>query len=344
MTKAIFCFSILSILIFAQENSLKISYTSLKDGVNKDFVVTALGELTYRKSFLEHNLDILAGVTGSYSLNQNTTPTFFSSIDQQHLLINKLSADLYMGYHDMVSVGREKMQLNLLNGSFDGFLWSHQSGNLSVKTYYFRHYTYLTETLYENKHIENLKGITINYAYGNFDSELTYFHENNTHRSDLYIGFIHKPFKLGLEHLQLLSPSLPNERAYKLHTGVRYRHLYLETGYIDVYDGALDKVYTFGGSEFNTFGLTGFLNRQNAKQHYINLIYNAHPIYTKIHLGKTDYDVGAFSYIGKEAGMIFGYRFEPFPFTLELLTQKSNQAGFFGARASWVHTNLEYKF
>jgi len=89
---------------------------------------------------------------------------------------------------------------------------------------------------------------------------------------------------------------------------------------------------------------SGFLNRQDAKQHYINLIYNNRPLYTKIHLGKTDYAIGAFPYIGKEAGLIFGYRHKPFRFTLELLTQKSNQPGFFGKRTSWVHTNLEYRF
>jgi len=345
MVKTVSLFALCSVVALAQiDSSLQLQQTTLKQGSTQDQVSSLFGKTAFKKSFLEGDLDVTAGIMGNVVLKKNAPLNFFTTLNYSQFLIDQLSADYYINNQTMVSLGREKMNLNLLNGSFDGALVASSFGDFFLKTYLFEHYSYLVPTLYENQNINELAGVTLNYTKAWFDSELSYFNENSEHRSDIYLGYLQKPFKAGVELLQFVSSTQPNERAYKLHMGARVKHFYGEVGYLDVYDGALNRIYQFGGSEFNTFGLTGFLNNQNAQNGYVDLLYRAKPLYVKLHGGETNFDVGATNYLGKEFGLTLGYTYRDIHATLQAMTQKSNQAGLLGQRTSWIHTNLEYRF
>lgn len=328
----------------AQNNFIQTQYTSLKQGSTQDQVISLFGKTEQKESFLEGDLDIEAGVTINGVLKKSSTLNFFTTLNDYDLLIHQLSANYYINNQSMMSAGRENMNLNLLNGSFDGALFATSIDNFFLKAFYFKHYSYLVPTLYQHEALDGLSGVSVNYSKQWFDSEFSYINENQEHRSTLYLGFLNKPYKAGVEHMQFISPTRSNERAYKLNAGMKVKHFYAETGFIDVYDGQLQNIYAFGGSEFNTFGLTSFLNNQNAQNGYVDLMYNHKPLYSKLHLAQTNFDFGSSNYLGKELGLTLGYRYKDFHATLQGMTQKSDQAGFFGNRTSWIHTNLEYRF
>jgi len=344
MIKKISLVILLPIISFSQENFLQTQYTSLKQGSTQDQVISMFGKVEQKKSFLEGDLDIEAGITANGVVKKSSTINFFTQLNDYDFLIHQLSANYYINNQTMVSLGRENMNLNLLNGSFDGALVATSFNNFFLKSFYFKHYAYLVPTLYQHQKLDGLAGFSLNYSKAWFDSEFSYFNENSDHRSNIYLGFLNKPYKAGVEHMQYLSSTNQNERAYKLHIGMKHKGFYAETGFIHVYDGQLQRIYDFGGSEFNAFGLTSFLNNQNAQNGYIDVIYNHRPFYTKLHLGQTDFDFGASSYLGKEAGLTLGYRYKKLHATLQAMTQKSDQLGFFGNRTSWIHTNLKYRF
>ena len=332
------------LITFAQENFIQSQYSTLKQGATQDQAISLFGKAEHKKSFLEGNLDIEAGLTLNGVLKKSSTLNFFTQMNDYDFLIHQLSANYYVNNQSMVSLGRQSMSLNLLNGSFDGALITGLFDEVFLKAFYFKLYAYLVPTLYQSQTLNGLTGLSLNYAKSWFDSEFSYFNENSEHRSNLYLGFLNKPYKAGIEHMQYLSSTNANERAYKLHMGMKHKGFYAETGFIHVYDGALQRIYDFGGSEFNAFGLTSFLNNQNAQNGYVDIIYNHRPYYSKLHLGQTDFDFGASSYLGKEAGLTVGYRYKKIHATLQAMTQKSDQIGFLGNRTSWVHTNLEYRF
>ena len=344
MLKKITLLSSLSLIVFGYDASVQTQYSSLKQGSTQDQVISLFGKIDHKKSFLKGDLDIEAGITANGVLKKSSTINFFNQMNDYDVLVHQLSANYYVNNQSMISVGRENMSLNLLNGSLDGALIATSYEDLFAKAFYFKHYAYLVPTLYQKQTLNGLTGLSLNYSKGYFDSEFNYFNENSEHRSTLYLGFLNKPYKAGVEHMQYLSSTNANERAYKLHMGMKHKGFYAETGFIHVYEGGLQRIYDFGGSEFNAFGLTSFLNQQNAQNGYLDLVYNKRPFYAKLHLGQTDFDFGASSYLGEEAGLTLGYRYQKLHATLQAMTQKSDQLGFFGNRTSWVHTNLEYRF
>jgi hypothetical protein len=344
MRKTLLTSTLLSISLNANNTFLQTQYTSLKQGSIQDQVISLFGKAEHKESFLEDDLDIQAGLTINGVLKKSQTINFFTQMDDYDFLLHQLSVNYYINHQNMISVGRENMNLNLLNGSLDGLLYATSFDDFFLKSFYFKHHAYLAPTLYQSTDLNGLAGFSLNYSKAWFDSELTYFHENDEHRSNLYLGILNKPYKAGVEHIQYLSSTRPNERAYKLHMGMKYQRFYAETGFTHVYDGALRRVYTFGGSEFNAFGLTSFMDNENAQNGYLDLIYNKKPLYTKLHWGQTNFDIGSTPYTGEEAGLTLGFRYKDFHTTLQAMTQKSDQTGFLGNRTSWVHTNLEYRF
>jgi len=344
MIKKTSLFILFPIILFSQDNFIQTQYSSLKQGSTQDQVISMFGKVEDKKSFLEGDLDIEAGVTANGVLKKSSTINFFRQMDDYSFLIHQLSLNYYINNQTMLSFGRESMNLNLLNGSFDGALVATSFKDFFLKSFYFKHYAYLVPTLYRHQKLDGLAGFSLNYSKDWFDSEFSYFNENSKHRSNVYLGFLSKPYKAGVEHMQYISSINANERAYKLHMGMRHKGFYAETGFIYVYDGGLQRIYEFGGSEFNAFGLTSFLNNQNAQNGYIDILYNHRPLYTKFHLGETNFDFGDSSYFGKEVGLTFGYRYKKLHVTLQAMTQKSDQLGSLGNRTSWIHTNLGYRF
>jgi hypothetical protein len=325
-------------------HQLRLSHTSLSQGNTSDQLTTLFVTLEQSRRLLDGDIVIQGALSANLLLDDHRPFNYFTTLKRSNVLIESLSLDYYPADTVMLSFGRERMHLNLLNGSFDGLLAVGSFEDLLIKAYYFKQYAYLSAQLYENQSLDSLKGITLSYSHDWFDSELSYFDAEGEHRSDLYAAIINEGVKIGIEQMQFISSIRPDERAYKLNAGFRYRHFYIEGGYINVYEGGLNQIYAFGGSEFNSFGLMGFLDQQNAAKRYLDLHYRHASLYLKLHTGKTDFDIGTSSYTGKEYGMTFSYHYDPFHFTVKALSQKSNQAGAFGKRLSWIQTQLEYRF
>ena len=201
MIKKISLVILLPIISFSQENFLQTQYTSLKQGSTQDQVISMFGKVEQKKSFLEGDLDIEAGITANGVVKKSSTINFFTQLNDYDFLIHQLSANYYINNQTMVSLGRENMNLNLLNGSFDGALVATSFNNFFLKSFYFKHYAYLVPTLYQHQKLHGLAGFSLNYSKAWFDSEFTYFNENLDHRSNVYLGFLSKPYKAGIEHM-----------------------------------------------------------------------------------------------------------------------------------------------
>lgn len=220
-------FIVLTLAVDAQNNFIQTQYTSLKQGTTQDQVISLFGKAEHKESFLEGDLDIEAGITLNGVLKKSQTINFLTQMDDYDFLLHQLSINYYINHQNMISLGRENMNLNLLNGSLDGLLYATSFEDFFLKSFYFKHHAYLVPTLYQSTDLDGLAGFSLNYTKAWFDSELTYFHENNEHRSNLYLGFLNKPYKAGIEHIQHLSSTNPKERAYKLHIGMKYQSFML---------------------------------------------------------------------------------------------------------------------
>ena len=258
MLRKVSLLTLLPLMALANNNFIQTQYSSIKQGSTNDQVISLFGKAEHKKSFLEGDLDIEAGITANAVLKESSTINFFTQMNDYDFLVHQLSVNYYVNNQTMLSLGRQSMGLNLLNGSFDGALVATSFEDFFLKTFYFKHYAYLVPTLYQHGELDGLAGFSLNYSKAWFDSEFSYFNENSEHRSNVYLGFLSKPYKAGIEHMQYLSSTNANERAYKLHMGMKHKGFYAETGFIHVYDGGLQRIYDFGGSEFNAFGLTSF--------------------------------------------------------------------------------------
>ena len=58
---------LLSTVLFASNNFIQSQYTSLKQGTTQDQVISLFGKAEHKKSFLDGDLDIEAGITGFYA-------------------------------------------------------------------------------------------------------------------------------------------------------------------------------------------------------------------------------------------------------------------------------------
>ena len=344
MKKVIYLF--LPILLLAEESYISTYYTSLKhqDSFVNNFL-SLYGKIEEKQGFLDGDLDLRGGLTAHGVLRKSGNFEFFNSIEENKLLIHSLALDYYPTYQTLLSVGRESLNFNLLNGSFDGILAVGRFDDFSLKSFYFNHYSILYPSFYRNEEIKNgLIGVNLAYNKSFFDGEVNYFSYDENSVSDVYMSYRYKNFRIGTEHLAFDSSILSSEKAYKLFSGYRYNNTYIEAGYYDVYDGTLQNIYNLGGTEFKHFGLNSFLNQKNAKNIYTDIIYNHYPIYTQLHLGQTTFKNGLENAKGDEAGLTIGVKYSNFEASANYLTQKSNQIGIVGRRTDWVQTNLKYRF
>ena len=337
---------LLPIFLLAEEKYISTEYTSLKhqDSFVNNFL-SVYGKVEDKQSFLDGDVELRGGITAHGFLRKSGDFEFFNTVENSKLLIHSLALDYYPTHQTLISVGRESLNLNLLNGSFDGLMAVGRFDDFSLKSFYFNHYAKLYSSFYVSQEIENgLFGVNLSYNRSFFDGELSYFSYDKHTVSDLYMTYINKNFRIGAEHLSFTSSTLDDEKAYKLFTGYRYDRTYFEAGYYDVYDGGLQSIYNLGGTEFKNFGLNSFLNQEDAKNVYADVTYNHYPLYTKLHLGQTSFKDGIQKAKGDEAGLTIGFKYDKLEVSANYLTQKSDQSGIAGTRTDWVQTNLKYRF
>jgi len=345
MKKILFLLCI-NMFLFAKEDFMALNYTSLNDQAqptNDFFSLYAKGDEKF--SFLEGDLDLRVGATIHTVLKKSGNFDFFTTVKNERALLDSLSIDYYLNPKNMISVGRESLDINLLHGNFDGILLSHNNEDFNIKTFYFNHYSILFPSYYINQDIDDLFGFNLNYSKGYFDSEISYFNYNTHEVSNLYLAMFYNSFVVGAEYLSFNSQTLNDEEAYKLHTGYRHNNLYAELGYYEVIEGGLKNIYNLGGTAFNTFLLNAFLNQNEAKNIYADFVYNAKPFYAKLHLGKTDFkNINNDKRKGVEAGLTFSYTYNDMEFLSSYLAQESNLFGVNQYRTEWLQTHLKYRF
>ena len=337
---------LLSLYSLADSNYISMEYTSLKhrDKPLNNFL-SLYGKVEDKYEFLDGDLDVRGGVTTHGVIQKSGDFELFDTVYDTKGLIHSLAVDYYPTADILLSLGRESMKLNLLNGSFDGVMAVGNLDDLSLKTFYFNYYSILYPSYFKSEEIEDgLYGLNFSYSRGVFDVEGSFFVYGDHSVSDLYMALLYNSFILGAEELSFQSSTLANEGAIKLLAGYRYDRFYLEGGYYSVYDGALQNIYNLGGTEFKSFGLNSFLNHEEADNIYTDLLFNHHLLYTKLHLGRSSFVEEGVDVVGDELGLTVGVRYKQLEASATYLTQKSDQSGVAGSRTDWVQTHLKYRF
>jgi len=337
---------LVTLLSFGNENSISLQYTSLKYQENpvNDFVSTyvKLGD-TY--SFYDGDIDTNIGISALAVLKKSADFDLFETIDKNRVHVDSLSLDWYPSNQTLISIGRQDLDINLLHGSFDGVLATMVKDTFSIKAFYFKHYSVLYPSYYKDASLDKLYGVNMSYKKNIFEGEASYFSYYNHHVSDIYMAIHPNNFTLGIEYLLFSSRDLLDERASKIYTGYHYNSIYVEGGYYNVYEGSLQNIYALGGSDFKTFRLNGFLDKNKAKNTYIDFHYNNESFYTKFHLGITNFNEdNNQKYTGKELGVTLGKNFGKFEFFVTYLTQISTQVDIPIEGTTWIQTHLKYRF
>jgi len=337
---------LVTLFSFGNENSISLQYTSLKYQENpvNDFVSTYV-KLGDTHSLHNGDLDINIGISGLAMLTKSADFALFDTIHENKAHVDSLSLDWYPSNQTLISIGRQDLDINLLHGSFDGVLATMVKDTFSIKAFYFKHYSVLYPSYYKDAVLDKLYGLNMNYKKNIFESEASYFSYYNHHVSDIYMAIHPNNFTLGIEYLLFSSSDLLNEQAYKTYAGYHYKGIYIEGGHYNVYEGSLRNIYALGGSDFKTFRLNGFLDKNKAKNTYIDLHYNDEGFYTKFHLGYTNFnEENNQKYIGKELGVTLGKNFGKFELLVTYLTQISTQVDIPIEGTTWIQTHLKYRF
>jgi len=333
-------------LVWAEESVISLDYSTLQYGGDDYHLLSINGNWKNRLSFLDGDLDLRSSIRFHQNVCTSKDKNSSSIIDDNRAIIDSLSLDYYVTNHILLSLGRQAMSLNLLNGSFDGILFAGEYDSLNVKFFYFRHYTALQPTYYENYILKNLYGTNITYTNNGIDSEITAFSNGDNSVTSIYLSYSKYSIMLGAEHLRFYSSSslFDDEASYKLFLAYKHKAFLIKSGIYDVYQGSLKHVYGLGSSEFKAFPLSSFLNQKNAKNIYVDLEYNYSHYYSKIHVGKTRFDKKNKSYVGKELGVTLGVRYENYDLSSAFLTQKSDALVYSTKRTTWLQINLKYRF
>ncbi len=339
---------LLSLTLTAGNNQLSLAYTSLthKDTPNNHFLSLYLN-LEEIYSFQSGDLELRIGLQALGILDKSDDFTLFDTIDKSRALLHSLSLDYYPTNQLLLSLGRQSLDINLLRGSFDGFLGVAKFDTFSLKAFYFDRYSILDSTYYKNAKIDALYGFNFNYNQGILESEITSFTYYGHTVNNLYVGLHPGDFSLGAEHLSFTSDLLNDEKAYKFHLGYQYANSYMEIGYFHVYEGTLRNIFALGGTEFKNFQLQGFLDQKEAEKIYLNVKYKQDDWYTNLYYGYTTFASlwgPSIQYTGKELGITLSKQFGDLELSASLLTQKSDQPGVDGERTTWLQTQLKYRF
>ena len=344
--KYIYVLLLCATLSLAEENFISTQYTSLKNKntpVNDFLSLYVSAEKNF--SFLAGDIELRTGVTGLGILKKSGNFGLFDSVHKNRGLVHSFALDYYPTAHTLVSLGRQALNINLLHGSFDGALVASNYEGLSLKAFYFKHYSILYPSYYKNVKLDKLFGVNFNYAKDNFESEISYFKYYDHKVGNAYMAVHYDKFTLGAEYLAFLSSALADERAYKLHLGYKQNHVYLEAGYYDVYEGSLRNIYALGGTEFKAFRLHGFLDHEDAQNTYADVSYNYQNFYAKLHAGRTHFkgNLGT-KHTGKEFGVTLSKNYGKMELSATYFTQKSNQVGNASKRTTWIQTQIKYRF
>ena len=89
--------------------------------------------------------------------------------------ITTLSLEYYPFDNSLLSFGRVKLDLDLMQGSFDGAYFTYINNNLQARAFYFKHYLLLKEELYKNKTLKGLYGLSFDYSFKHLNISNTTF-------------------------------------------------------------------------------------------------------------------------------------------------------------------------
>jgi len=339
---------LLSLTLAAENNQLSLTYTSLtyKDTPENHFLSLYLN-LEEIYSLQSGDLELRVGLQALGILNKSNDFTLFDTIDKNRALLHSLSLDYYPTDRLLLSLGRQLLDINLLRGSFDGFLGVATFDTFSLKAFYFDRYSILDSTYYKNAEIDALYGFNFNYNQGIIDSEITYYTYYDHTVSNLYLGVHPGNFSLGAEYLSFTSDLLNDEKAYKFNLGYQYQNSYMEIGYFHVYEGTLRNIFALGGTEFKNFQLQGFLDQKDAEKIYLNLKYKQNGWYANLYYGYSTFTSlwdPSIEYTGKELGVTLSKKYGDLELSTSLLTQKSDQPWIDGERTTWLQTQLKVRF
>ena len=339
---------ICSLLLIGNENYISTQYTSLQhEDTPINTFLSVYTSIEKKFSFHNGDLEINMGAKGLSIIKKSGDFELFNTINKKKdmAIVDNLSIDYYPTSNILMSIGIEKLDINLLRGSFDGILLSGVFNDFLIKTFYFNRYSVLYPTYYKNEKI-NLLGTNLSLKKENFESEILWFNYDDQNVQGFFIAFHLNDFTLATEHIAFSSIPKEDEKAYKAYLSYDLHNFHMEAGYYNVYEGSLENIYTLGGTEFKTFELNSFLNQNNSKNIYLDLNYDNSNFYSKVHFARTTFlGDDNLQYTGDELGITLRTYYKKIELSTTYFLEKSNdEYNSKLKRAEWLQINMGYKF
>lgn len=215
------------------------------------------------------------------------------------------------------SLGRSKIDLPMLHGSFDGAvaLWVRE--HFSGRAFLFHSYETLLPAYYKrDSDIEgNLGGLTLSYESESLQSLLFSYREKAYRYNGAQIALTLLDETLAGYEIVRLDSDIAGEKGesfQKLHIDYAPSEWSFELGMMQSGEAGLDAIYRYGKNELNLFGLGNMLYLPDARNGYGILKYGTQNFFTQFLLGKTAYNTETQKGLhGTEINLSVLYRFTP---------------------------------
>ena len=187
----------------------------------------------------------------------------FKIADNPKLSIYNLNWQYYPNKNSLISIGRVNLDLDLLQGSFDGVYGAYIKDNLNLRGFYFKHYTILNDEIYKNLNLKSLYGFSFDYSGKNiYISNTTY--KNIALYSTSSLGFKLKNFEL------YYTSMLYKNGGYKEYANIYNFKANIEDFNYNIYyaqngTNPINRVFSFGVLNSITPAIYYSLNSANSK-------------------------------------------------------------------------------
>ncbi|MEA2100497.1 MAG: hypothetical protein U9P72_10235 [Campylobacterota bacterium] len=286
-----------------KKNSIESLYTKLKhENIPTDFGIN-------------YNISLI-GTTPISTKNQ------FYDFVEPRAIIGSASIDYYEK-QTAISVGRNSLNLPLLNGNFDGLVYYQMLNKFRWRFFYFVSYEILLPTFYTKDDSMDLKGVNLSYENKYFEIKTTAIDNRaeNIYHTNLALKYNYYAISLEVAHYN--SDNFLTENIQKLSISRYKESLFLEFGIIKNGENPIDKLLKFEQDELNSFGLGNKIYMPNAQNNYMEIAYGKENYYLNLLLGYTTYQKNSKA---RELDIGFEYKFsKEFSINLHLLRELSSQ-------------------
>ena len=287
----------------------------------------------------KENIPTDFGVNYNLSISASTplyTQNLFYKAIESKAIINSASLDYYNN-QTAISIGRNSLNLPLLNGNFDGFVYYQIHNNFSWRAFYFLSYEILLPTFYAKYNSLNLKGVNLSYENRYLDIKATIIDDKTENMYHTNLALKYDNYAISFESAYYDSDDFLSEDVKKISFSRYKEPLFLEFGVIKSGENGINQLLKFEQDELNSFGLGNKIYMPNAQNSYIEIGYEKNSYYLNLLLGYTTYQK---EFDAKELDFSFEYNFSnQFNIDAHILREISSQGD-----TTLFSSSLNYRF